>query len=155
MQVNIKILREGTPIPFYKHEGDAGMDLVNMNSEDTIIPAFGRALIPTGISVAIPDSYELQIRPRSGMALKRGISILNTPGTIDAGYRGEIGIIIYNANPEKITITKGERIAQAVLNKFEKIEWNQVEDLNDTTRSIGGFGSTGTHDKILDCAKQK
>jgi len=118
--------------------------LINMG-EDINIPAFGRALLPTGLKVAIPDGYELQIRPRSGMALNKGITLLNTPGTIDAGYRGEIGVIVYNANNHEITITKGERIAQAVLSKFETIDWEQVEDLDATTRNEGGFGSTGTH----------
>ncbi len=144
MKVKISIVRSGTIVPSYKHAGDAGMDLVNMG-EDVTIQAFGRALLPTGIKVAIPEGYELQIRPRSGMALNRGITVLNTPGTIDSGYRGEIGIIVFNANNENVIITKGERIAQAVLKKFEAIEWEEVENLDDTTRNAGGFGSTGTH----------
>ncbi|MCP4482824.1 MAG: dUTP diphosphatase [bacterium] len=144
MQVKIKILREGTKLPHYKHDGDAGMDLVNMG-DDVTIPAFGRVTLPTGIAVAIPQGYEIQVRPRSGMAAKRGITLLNTPGTIDAGYRGEICVIIHNTNPEEINITNGERIAQAVLKKCEKIEWTIVKDLDETTRNDGGFGSTGTH----------
>lgn len=143
MKVKITVLREGL-LPSYKHFGDAGMDLVNMG-EDVLLAPFSRALFPTGIKVAIPDGYELQIRPRSGMAINKGLTLLNTPGTIDAGYRGEISVIIYNSNPHEVLVTKGERIAQAVLNKFEKIEWEQVDELDETSRGDGGFGSTGTH----------
>lgn len=144
MNVHIQRIRENTPLPAYQHAGDAGMDLVNMG-DDVTIPSLGRVLIPTGIKVAIPTGYELQIRPRSGMALKKGITVLNTPGTIDAGYRGEIGVIAFNATAADVTITKGERIAQAVLNKFETIEWEEQTELTDSVRSDGGFGSTGTH----------
>ncbi|MFC1546529.1 dUTP diphosphatase [bacterium] len=145
MKVKIQRMREGTPLPFYKHNGDAGMDFVNMGGDIQVEP-LARTLVPTGIRVAIPEGYELQMRPRSGMVLKKGLTVLNTPGTIDAGYRGEIGIIIYNANPEQaVTISAGERIAQAVLKKVEKIEWIECEELEETARSAGGFGSTGTH----------
>lgn len=144
MKVQIQRIRENTPLPEYKHEGDAGMDLVNMGG-DIEIPAHGRALVPTGLRVAIPLGYELQVRPRSGMALKKGITLLNTPGTIDAGYRGEIGIIVFNSNPTAIVISANERVAQAVLKQVEKIEWVETNDLDETTRMEGGFGSTGTH----------
>ncbi|MFH1715276.1 MAG: dUTP diphosphatase [Elusimicrobiota bacterium] len=144
MKVKIQRVRENTPLPIYKHDGDAGMDLVNMG-DDTVIPPHGRTLLPTGIKVAIPYGYELQIRPRSGLAINRGLTLLNTPGTIDAGYRGEVGIIIFNSNPdEPVEIKSGERIAQAVLKKIEFIEWDEHNNLDDTTRSEGGFGSTGT-----------
>lgn len=144
MKVKISICREGVSVPTYKHIGDAGLDLINAG-EDTIIPAFGRVLIPTGIKVAIPEGFELQIRPRSGMALNKGITLLNTPGTIDAGYRGEIGVILFNSNNNAVNISKGERIAQAVLSKFEIIDWEETKDLDETTRNEGGFGSTGTY----------
>lgn len=147
MQVKIKKMREDIVLPVYKHAGDAGMDFCNSGGE-TVIGPLKRAIIPTGIKVAIPLGYELQIRPRSGLALKKGITVLNTPGTIDAGYRGEVQIILYNSNAdEAITIQNGERIAQAVLNKVEHIEWTECEQLDDTTRSEGGFGSTGLHTK--------
>ena len=108
----------------------------------TINPG-GRALIPTGLRVAIPEGYEIQVRPRSGLALKNGITLLNTPGTIDADYRGDIGVIIINHGTEPFIIKAGDRIGQIVLNKVEKIEWQQVDTLPDTIRGEGGFGSTG------------
>jgi dUTP pyrophosphatase len=144
MKVQIQRVRPNTPIPVYQHSGDAGMDLVNMGPEIDLAP-MSRTLIPTGIRVAIPEGYEIQIRPRSGMALKKGLTLLNTPGTIDAGYRGEIGVIMFNSNlNETIKILPLERIAQAVLKRFEEIEWIESEDLDASTRGEGGFGSTGT-----------
>ena len=108
----------------------------------TINPG-GRALIPTGLKVAIPEGYEIQVRPRSGLALKNGITLLNTPGTIDADYRGDIGVIVINHGTEPFTIMAGDRIGQIVLNKVERIEWKEVDNLSDTIRGEGGFGSTG------------
>lgn len=108
----------------------------------TINPG-GRALIPTGLRVAIPEGYEIQVRPRSGLALKNGITLLNTPGTIDADYRGDIGVIVINHGTEPFTIMAGDRIGQIVLNKIERIEWKEVNNLPDTIRGEGGFGSTG------------
>ena len=108
----------------------------------TINPG-GRALIPTGLRVAIPEGYEIQVRPRSGLALKNGITLLNTPGTIDADYRGDIGVIVINHGTEPFTIIAGDRIGQIVLNKVERIEWKEVNNLPDTIRGEGGFGSTG------------
>jgi len=108
----------------------------------TINPG-GRALIPTGLRVAIPEGYEIQVRPRSGLALKNGITLLNTPGTIDADYRGDIGVIVINHGTEPFTIMAGDRIGQIVLNKVERIEWKEVDNLSDTIRGEGGFGSTG------------
>ena len=108
----------------------------------TINPG-GCALIPTGLRVAIPEGYEIQVRPRSGLALKNGITLLNTPGTIDADYRGDIGVIVINHGTEPFTIMAGDRIGQIVLNKVERIEWKEVDNLSDTIRGEGGFGSTG------------
>ena len=108
----------------------------------TINPG-GRALIPTGLRVAIPEGYEIQVRPRSGLVLKNGITLLNTPGTIDADYRGDIGVIVINHGTEPFTIMAGDRIGQIVLNKVERIEWKEVDNLSDTIRGEGGFGSTG------------
>lgn len=108
----------------------------------TILPG-GRALIPTNLRVAVPEGYEIQVRPRSGLALKNGITVLNTPGTIDADYRGEIGVILINHGTEPFTIHADDRIGQLVLNKVEKIEWQHVDALPETTRGEGGFGSTG------------
>ncbi|MDD5493015.1 MAG: dUTP diphosphatase [bacterium] len=143
MIVKIKKLRPDVLLPQYSHPGDAGMDLYNMG-EEVVLKPLARGLIPTGLKVAVPAGYELQVRPRSGMALKKGLTVLNTPGTIDAGYRGEIGIIVFNASgDEAVTIKKGDRIAQAVLKKVEEIEWQVVDELDETSRNEGGFGSTG------------
>lgn len=142
-KVQIKRINKDISLPMYKHQGDAGMDLCNAG-EDISIGPMERVLAPTGLKVAVPMGYELQIRPRSGLSLKKGLTVLNTPGTIDAGYRGEIQVIIFNTNPHQtITVKKGERIAQAVLNKIEQIEWEESEELNETSRNEGGFGSTG------------
>ena len=142
-KVKVKKLRPDVLMPQYSHPGDAGMDMYNMGDDITLKP-LTRALLPTGLKVAVPLGYELQVRPRSGMALKKGLTVLNTPGTIDSGYRGEVGIIVYNSSgTEEVLIKKGDRIAQAVLKKVEEIEWQEVEDLDDTSRSEGGFGSTG------------
>jgi dUTP pyrophosphatase len=143
INVQIKRLNSDVSLPQYKHHGDAGMDLCNASEDITIEPS-GRTLIPTGLKVGIPLGFELQIRPRSGLSLKKGLTVLNTPGTIDAGYRGEIGVIIFNTNPNSsVIIKKGERIAQAVLNKVEQINWQECEELDETSRNEGGFGSTG------------
>ena len=144
--VPVKVCRIGnseTPLPQYAHSFDAGVDLVN-NGEAVIILPGKRAMIPSGIAVAIPEGYELQIRPRSGLALKQGITVLNTPGTIDAGYRGEIGIILLNTDcDEAVRIEPGQRVAQAVLARCERIHWEEVQSLDQSTRGDGGFGSTG------------
>ncbi len=143
IKIKVKKLRPDVLMPQYSHPGDAGMDMYNMG-DDIMLKPLTRALLPTGLKVAVPLGYELQVRPRSGMALKKGLTVLNTPGTIDSGYRGEVGIIIYNSSgTEDALIKKGDRIAQIVLKKVEEIEWQEVEDLDDTSRSEGGFGSTG------------
>jgi len=136
-------LRKDIPLPQYRHRGDAGVDLFNA-VEKILLKPQERALIPTGIKVAIPYGYELQIRPRSGLAINKGLTVLNSPGTVDSTYRGEVQVIIFNTNPkETIEINKGERIAQAVLKKVELIEWEECEELDETVRNEGGFGSTG------------
>ncbi|MBS3100399.1 dUTP diphosphatase [Candidatus Pacearchaeota archaeon] len=139
--LKFKKLREDAVIPSYAHPGDAGMDLCS--AEDFILEPKKRKLISTGLSVEIPVGYEIQTRPRSGLAIKNGISLVNSPGTIDAGYRGEIGIIIINHGEENFEIKKGDRIAQAVMNKIENAEIIEVDKLGDSERGAGGFGSTG------------
>ncbi len=129
-------------LPSYSHEGDSGADLINAG-EDAILKAGERKLFPAGIKVAIPRGYEIQVRSRSGLAIKRGLLVLNSPGTIDAGYRGEIGVILFNTSGENVEIKKGMKIAQAVLQKVEEIQWEETGRLPDTTRGSGGFGSTG------------
>ena len=121
---------------------DVNGEIHHLIESITINPG-GRALIPTGLRVAIPEGYEIQVRPRSGLALKNGITLLNTPGTIDADYRGDIGVIVINHGTEPFTIMAGDRIGQIVLNKVERIEWKEVDNLPDTIRGEGGFGSTG------------
>ena len=143
--IQVKRVRDtDVPLPTYAHEGDAGVDLYNAADPITIKPG-ERALVPTGLAVAIPAGFELQIRPRSGLAVKHGLTVVNAPGTIDSGYRGEIGVIVLNTDKKKsVTLETGERIAQAVLSRCEVIAWEQVEELTDTVRGEGGFGSTGS-----------
>ncbi len=121
----------------------AGMDLYADLSEERQLSPGQRALIPTGLAIALPDGYEAQIRPRSGLALKHGITLVNSPGTVDADYRGEIGVIVINHGDESFTIRPGERIAQMVIAKFARVEWQEVQELTDTSRGGGGFGHTG------------
>lgn len=152
--------KSGNPLPNYANPGDAGMDLradfsagvkdeffygADFDAERQVILVFpgGRALVPTNLYTAIPKGYEVQIRPRSGLALKEGVTILNTPGTIDAGFRNGWGIILINLTDDVFEIAQGDRICQAVLNKFETIEWNQVNVLPESQRGLGGYGSTG------------
>lgn len=131
-----------TALPTQAHAGDAGFDICAAGKE-TVIPPFERALIPTGLIFEIPVGYEIQLRPRSGLALKKGLTVLNSPGTIDAGYRGEIGVILYNASKEAVTVQPGDRIAQAVLARVEHITWEEADSLDASGRGSGGFGSTG------------
>jgi len=143
MEVKI-VNRSGNPLPGYSTPSSAGMDLrANLDQPVTLKP-LERKLIPTGLYVELPEGFEAQIRPRSGLALKRGISVLNTPGTIDADYRGEVGIILVNLSGENFVVESGERICQMVINKVETIHWNQVGSLDDSERGDGGFGHTGT-----------
>lgn len=135
---------EGVDLPFYATKGSAGMDLKANNEKPIILEAHGgRALIPTGIFIQLPEGHEAQVRPRSGLALKKGISVLNTPGTIDEDYTGEVGVILVNTSRENFTVVKGERIAQLVIAKYEKITWEKVDSLTTTERGSGGFGHTG------------
>jgi len=143
--MKVKIVNSsGNPLPDYSTSSSAGMDLrANLEQEVTLKP-LERKLIPTGLFMELPEGFEAQIRPRSGLALKKGISVLNTPGTIDADYRGEIGIILVNLSDEAFVVEHGERICQMVINKVETIQWNQVKSLDESDRGEGGFGHTGT-----------
>ena len=131
-------------LPAYATPASAGMDLRANLDAPVILEPMARALIPTGIYIELPVGLEAQVRPRSGLALKKGITVLNTPGTIDADYRGEIGVILVNLSTETFTVENGERIAQMVIARHEQIEWEEVDSLSDTSRGSGGFGSTGT-----------
>lgn len=144
-KIQVKIVKKGpNELPAYGTEQSAGMDLRAWLQEPVTLQPLERKLIPTGIYVALPQGYECQIRPRSGMALKRGLTVLNTPGTIDADYRGEIGVIMVNLSQEAQTIEDGERICQMVVARHETVEWIPVQSLDDTERGAGGFGHTGT-----------
>ncbi|MFN6953253.1 MAG: dUTP diphosphatase [Acetobacteraceae bacterium] len=132
------------PLPSYATEGAAGMDLLAAVTEPLTIPPQGRALVPTGLTVALPPGHELQLRARSGLALREGLIVANGPGTVDEDYRGEIGVILLNAGDRPVTITRGMRIAQAVLAPVTRVAWQEVEALPETRRGAGGFGSTGT-----------
>lgn len=134
----------GLALPTYATEQSAGMDLTAALEEAIELGPWERMLIPTGLSIALPAGYEAQVRPRSGLALKHGITVLNTPGTIDADYRGEIGVILANMSKEPFTVERGMRIAQMVIAKHATIEWEVAEELDETERGAGGFGSTGT-----------
>ena len=143
MKVKIKLDNVEVNLPQYAHAGDAGMDVRANIKEDITIRSLERVLIPTGIRVAIPEGYEIQVRPRSGLALKHGVSVCNTPGTIDCGYTNTIGVILINLSNEPFTVHPNDRIAQIVLNKVEKIEWIEVDSLETTERGLDGFGSSG------------
>ncbi len=130
-------------LPAYSTLFSAGMDLRANICEPIILASGARKLIPTGLFIALPNGYEAQIRPRSGLALKHGISLVNTPGTIDADYRGEIGVILINHSNELFEVNDGERICQMVINKYETVEWDCVNELSITERGTGGFGHTG------------
>ncbi len=143
-KINVKIINSSrNPLPCYTTAGAAGMDVRAYLAEPVIIKPLARALIPTGLRVAIPQGYELQMRPRSGLALKHGISLVNTPGTIDSDYRGEIGVILINLSDEPFTVMPGDRICQMVLSKVPQLQWESVDELPDTDRGDGGFGHTG------------
>lgn len=131
-------------LPHYETAQSAGMDLRANLSEPVTLNSLERAIIPTGLFIELPDGYEAQIRPRSGLAAKKGITLLNSPGTIDADYRGEIGVILVNLSKEPFIIENGERVAQMVIAKYEQIQWENTTILSETERGAGGFGSTGT-----------
>lgn len=132
---------EGLDLPAYATDGAAGMDVVS--AEDVTIPPGGRHAVATGLSVAIPQDYEIQVRPRSGLALKNGITVPNTPGTIDSDYRGEVKVILINHGAEPFEIRRGDRVAQLVLAPVTRASWVAVDELDETARGAGGFGSTG------------
>lgn len=140
----VKVIKDdGVILPKYETSGSAGMDVRANIKEPITLGSLERRLIPLGIRLEIPDGYEVQVRPRSGLALKHGIGMVNSIGTIDSDYRGEIGAIIVNLSKDPYTIQPGERIGQIVLNKVEQIEWEVVEKLSESERGSGGFGSTG------------
>ncbi|MDR1831482.1 MAG: dUTP diphosphatase [Fusobacteriaceae bacterium] len=144
-KIKVEITREqGAELPRYETEGAAGMDVRAHLTAPVTLKSLERALIPTGLRIAVPEGYEVQVRPRSGLALKHGITLLNTPGTIDSDYRGEVRIIVANLGAEDFVIQPGERIGQLVLNKVAQIRWTEVETLDATARGDGGFGHTGT-----------
>ncbi len=143
--MNIKIINKSShALPQYETGSSAGMDLRANISEPITLQPLGRAIVKTGLFLELPVGYEAQVRPRSGLAAKHGITVLNTPGTIDADYRGEIGVILVNMSNDSFTIANGERVAQLVIAKHERAAWVEVEELSETTRGVGGFGSTGT-----------
>ncbi|OYD86241.1 dUTP diphosphatase [Azospirillum brasilense] len=133
----------GLDLPAYATEHAAGMDLLAALAEPVVLEPGRRALIPTGIAFALPDGYEAQVRPRSGLALKHGVTVLNSPGTIDADYRGEVGVILINHGDQPFTVERGQRIAQLVIARYERAAWAESDTLSDSARGTGGFGSTG------------
>ena len=142
--MNVKIVNHSNnELPAYQTQSAAGLDLRANLDEPINLKPMQRVLVPTGLFIELPDGYEAQIRPRSGLAFKHGITVLNSPGTIDADYRGEIKILLVNLSDESFIIENGERVAQMVIAKHEQIEWSLVETLEDSERSAGGFGSTG------------
>ena len=144
VRVEVVKLNDDLPLPMYQSTDAAGIDLYAAISTDMIVPCGGRAVIPSGIKVSIPIGYEMQIRPRSGLAAKYGITVCNAPGTVDCGFIGEIGIILINHGNAAFVVKRGDRIAQAVLNKIYQVNFVEVDELSPTSRGDKGFGSTGT-----------
>ena len=147
MTVTIALTRlphaQGLDLPAYATEQSAGMDLLAAIAEPVTLAPLERKLIPTGLAIALPAGYEAQIRPRSGLAYKQGLTVLNSPGTIDADYRGDVGVILVNLSNAPVTIERGMRIAQMVIARYEQAQWEEVAVLPETARGTGGFGSTG------------
>ncbi len=142
--MTVKIInRSQHDLPHYESHSSAGMDLRANITESIVLKSLERAVVKTGLFIELPHGYEAQVRPRSGLAAKKGITVLNSPGTIDADYRGEIGVILVNLSNEPFTVENGERIAQLVIARHERAEWELVETLSETVRGEGGFGSTG------------
>ena len=141
MTLSFKRVHPDTVLPAYAHPSDAGMDIRSV--ADMTVPARGRALVPTGLVVLLPPLYEAQVRPRSGLALKHGITVLNTPGTIDSGYRGEIGVILFNSSDVDFQVKKGDRVAQVVIAPVIQPVIEEAQEIDETDRGAGGFGSTG------------
>jgi dUTP pyrophosphatase len=150
VSVNVKILAngQGLELPKYATKQSAGADLLAAIDADIIINPGERKLVPTGIALGLPADFEAQVRPRSGLALKNGITVLNTPGTIDADYRGEVCVILVNLSQEPFTVSRGMRIAQMIIAPVTQGNWNVVDNLDETERGAGGFGSTGTVTKV-------
>ena len=142
MKINI-INKSSNALPHYETIASAGMDLRAHLENDIVLPPMERVIIPTGLFMELPVGYEAQVRPRSGLAAKHGLTVLNSPGTVDADYRGEIGVILINLSKEDFVINDGDRIAQLVIAKYEQIKWKKVTTLDETERGDGGFGSTG------------
>ena len=141
----VKVVNKGSnPLPAYATLSAAGMDVRADNAEPIVLRPLGRAMVPTGLYLELPVGYEVQVRPRSGLAAKKGVTVLNAPGTVDADYRGEVNVILVNLSDEPFVVERGERIAQLVLARHETIEWEEVSELSETGRGSGGFGSTGT-----------
>lgn len=145
LKAQIKVLPHGKnlPLPKYMSVHAAGMDLFAAVESEMTIPPGEWKLVATGLAIALPDGYEAQVRPRSGLALKQGVSVLNTPGTVDADYRGEVGVILMNHSKDNLIVKRGDRIAQMIINKIERIVFEEVAELPATDRGAGGFGSTG------------
>lgn len=142
--LKVQIINRGHhALPTYATELSAGMDLRANLTEPIVLKPLQRCLVPTGLYMALPEGYEAQVRPRSGLALKKGVTVLNSPGTIDADYRGEVGVILVNLSAENFVIEDGERIAQMVIARHEQVQWETVELLSETERGAGGFGHTG------------
>jgi dUTP pyrophosphatase len=150
VSVSVEVKRlphgEGLPLPAYATSGAAGMDVVS--AEDVVIAPGARHAVATGLAMAIPEGYEIQVRPRSGLALRHGITVPNTPGTIDSDYRGELKVILINLGDEPFTVQRGDRVAQLVLAPVVQTAWDEVGELDATERGVGGFGSTGGHAKL-------
>lgn len=153
MSVNVNITQlphgKDLPLPEYATKQSAGMDLLAAVEAELVIRPGERALVPTGIAIALPEGFEAQIRPRSGLAFKQGLTVCNAPGTIDADYRGEVKALLINLGQEPVTITRGMRVAQMVVAPFTQAAWQPVESLEDTARGAGGFGSTGVQAKAM------
>lgn len=142
MKLLVKKVNKNAVMPFYAHKGDAGLDLFSV--EEVLIKPMERKLVSTGIKIQLPQNTEAQVRPRSGLALKYGITLLNTPGTVDEGYRGEIKVLMINLGQESFLVEKGMKIAQMIVKPVERVDVEEVEELSDTERGEGGFGSTGS-----------
>lgn len=142
--MKVKVInRSGLPLPAYATQFSAGLDVRAANPEPIVLEPLGRAMVPTGLYLEIPAGYEVQVRPRSGLAAKKGVTVLNSPGTIDADYRGEVRVILVNLSSDPFTIVPGERIAQMVFARHEQVDWEEVDTLEESERGAGGFGSTG------------
>ena len=149
--MQIKIINKSShELPNYETIASAGMDLRANITEPIVLKPLGRTIVKTGLFIELPIGFEAQVRPRSGLAAKKGITVLNSPGTVDADYRGEIGVILVNLSNDDFTIENGERVAQLVIAKHERAEWIQVEELSETSRGEGGFGSTGVKERCCE-----